>query len=392
MDADAAPLVIWLSLDGVRHDYPDRGPLPGFERLARDGVRAERLTPIFPSSTFPNHVAMATCTRADRHGIVGNHFYDSVRGEFDYGNEAEWLEAEPIWASAERQGVRSAVYFWVGSETAWRGRAASYRKAPFDAEVPESEKVDQILAWVDLGAAERPGLILSWWHGTDRVAHIRGPDDPEIRRQLARQDTELARLLAGLDARNVWAHTTLFVTSDHGMTEVRNDIDVEATLSQIGVEAQVHSGSAVALIYLADPRDLPRVEAAFREIPGHGVYRASDVPAELRFRHPSRTGDLVLIAQPPYFYKRAGRVAAIVEWLMSWLGQGKGAHGYPPTHPDMSGIFYALGRGVPADLELGPVSNLDIAPTVSGLLSIDAPKDCEGHRLQGFEGTPDETR
>jgi arylsulfatase A-like enzyme len=208
---------------------------------------------------------------------------------------------------------------------------------------------------------------------------------------LARQDEELVRLLAGLDARNAWEHTTLFVTSDHGMTEVRNEIDVEATLSRIGVAARVHSGSAVALIYLADDEDLPRTEAAFRELAGHEVHRASDVPAELRFRHPNRTGDLVLVAQPPYYFKRAGRIAAIVEWWLHWLGRGKGAHGYPPTHPDMSGIFYALGRGIPSDRELGPISNLDIAPTVSELLSIDAPKDCEGTRLRGFEGTRDES-
>lgn len=389
-EAGDTPLVIWLSLDGVRHDYPDRGSMPGFERLAREGARAQRLVPIFPSSTFPNHAAMATCARADRHGIVGNRFYDPVRGEFDYENDAEWLEAEPIWASAERQGVRSAVFFWAGSETAWRGHAASYRMRPFRHGVRDSVKVDQILAWVDLDASERPGLILSWWHGADRVGHARGPDDPEIARQLERQDAQLQRLLAGLDARDAWGHTTLFVTSDHGMTEVRHAIDLRATLSRIEVTARIHAGSAVALVYLADARDLQRAEAALREVPGHDVYRASAVPAALRFRLPSRTGDLVLVAEPPYFYQRGGHMGAIIEWLTSWLGRGKGAHGYPPTHPDMSGIFYAMGRGIPSGLELGSVSNLDIAPTVSGLLAIDAPEHCEGAALRALGEALDE--
>ncbi|MBW2291089.1 MAG: alkaline phosphatase family protein [Deltaproteobacteria bacterium] len=385
-------MVIWLSLDGVRYDYPDRGPMPGFERLAREGAHAERLIPIFPSSTFPNHVAMATCARADRHGIVGNHFYDPVRGEFDYANDGEWLEAEPIWASAERQGVRSAVFFWVGSETAWRGHAASYRMRPFDDGLPDSLKVDQILDWVDLGVAERPGLILSWWHGADRVGHARGPDDPGIRLQLAKQDEQLLRLLAGLDERNAWGYTTLFVTSDHGMTSVRHEIDVVATLARAEVKARVHSGSAVALVYLADVRDLQRAEAALREVPGHGVHRAAAVPEALRFRHPRRTGDLVLIAEPPHFYKRGGRMAAIIEWLTSWSREGRGAHGYPPALPDMSGIFYAMGRGIASGLELGPVSNLDIAPTVSELLAINAPKDCEGTALRELGEAFDEAR
>jgi hypothetical protein len=33
-------VVVLLSWDGVRHDYPDRAALPGLARMAADGVRA----------------------------------------------------------------------------------------------------------------------------------------------------------------------------------------------------------------------------------------------------------------------------------------------------------------------------------------------------------------
>ena len=71
--------------------------------------------------------------------------------------------------AAERQGIRTAVFFWVGSETEWGGYGATYRKAPFDGDVPEREKVDQILTWLELPESARPRLILSWWHGADRT-------------------------------------------------------------------------------------------------------------------------------------------------------------------------------------------------------------------------------
>ena len=135
------PIVIVLSWDGVRHDYLDRAEFPGLRRIENDGLRAERLIPIFPSSTFPNHAALATGTYADRHGIVANVFRDSERGTHDYANDAEWFDAEPLWVTAERQRVRAAVYFWVGSETDWHGIGATYRKVPFDSDVGESEKV-----------------------------------------------------------------------------------------------------------------------------------------------------------------------------------------------------------------------------------------------------------
>src|SRR5262249_52141177 len=190
------PVVILLSWDGVRYDYPDRATLPALSPMAREGVRAERLPPVFPPNTFPNHVALATGTYTDRHGILDNQFRDRGRGFFSYDNGASWLEAEPLWVTAERQGVRAAVFFWVGSETDWQGIGASYRKAPFDGTVGEEEKVGQILAWLDLPPNERPGLIMSWWHGTDRVGHQKGPDDPDVLTQLEDQDRYLARLLA----------------------------------------------------------------------------------------------------------------------------------------------------------------------------------------------------
>jgi arylsulfatase A-like enzyme len=50
----------------------------------------------------------------------------------------------------------------------------------------------------------------------------------------------------------------------------------------------------------------------------------------------------------------------------------------------MHAIFYAMGRGVPGDLELGEVRVIDIAPTVSQLLGIEPPRDAEGRGIAGI--------
>jgi predicted AlkP superfamily pyrophosphatase or phosphodiesterase len=61
--------------------------------MQREGARAERLVPVYPSSTFPNHVSVATGTYPDRHGIVDNEFFDRARGAFDRAAEADWIQA-----------------------------------------------------------------------------------------------------------------------------------------------------------------------------------------------------------------------------------------------------------------------------------------------------------
>jgi hypothetical protein len=382
--AGARPVVILLSFDGVRHDYLARDRLPAFERMAREGARAEALVPIFPSTTFPNHVALATGAPADVHGIVGNKFRDAQLGEFDYGNDARFLDAEPLWAAAERQGVPAAVFFWVGSETDWRGVGARYRKAPFDTKVGEEAKVVQILAWLDLPEAERPGLVMSWWHGADHAGHEHGPDAPQTRAALRAQDRALGALLAGLDARKAWGETTLLIASDHGMTAYTKTLDVAATLAEAGVRARVIHGMATAQVDLATPEQAERAVAVLRAVPGLSAWRRDEIPEALRCRHP-RMGDVLALAEPPLALLPGSDRSARFGGIARLFGRAFGAHGYDPARfADMHGIFVALGRGVPAGARLPPVRAIDVAPTVARLLGIEPPAQSEGAPIAGI--------
>lgn len=381
------PTVVVLSWDGVRHDYPDRTALPALARMARDGVRAARLVPPFPSSTFPSHVTLATGARVDRHGIVANAFRDRERGTFVYSNDASWIRSEPLWCAAERQGVRSAVFFWVGSETPWNGVAATYRKAPFDAAIGEDEKVRQLLAWLDLPDAERPRLLMSWWHGADAPGHRDGPDAPSVTAAMAQQDAALGRLLAGIDARGLWDAVTLIVVSDHGMTTIDAAVDARAVLADAGIAAEVWNSEAVASVWLTDPS---RRDAALRvlgRVDGVTTYPADGLPPDWHYDVPDRIGDVVAVVEPPRLFAAHGLWDRLVRRFSLWLGRHQGGHGYDPRRPDMQGIFFALGRGVHAGTQLGEVSALDVAPTVAALLGIAPPREAEGRALSAF-GVP----
>ncbi|MCG8591547.1 MAG: alkaline phosphatase family protein [Proteobacteria bacterium] len=374
-DAPETPShVIVLSLDGLRHDAADTPGLAGLARMQREGARAERLTPVMPSTTFPNHVALATGTFADRHGIVDNRFLDRKRGLFAYENDASWLEAEPIWVAAERQGVRSAVFFWVGSESDWQGIGASDRRAPFDGAVGEDEKVDQILRWLDRPPPARPRLILSWWHGTDQVAHRRGADHPDVARQLAAQDRALARLLLGLDLREAWAFTTVLVVSDHGMTNVHESVSVEIPLREAGIAAEVVGGPAVAHVFLEDASDLEGARAVLKGVAGVEVHDPTTLPARWRLGHPDRTGDLIAVTSPPRTFVRPPKEGRFT----------LGMHGYDPELPDMGGSFLAVGRGVSPGTRLQRVHATQVAATVARLLDIDPPAHSEGEPIAGI--------
>ncbi len=363
--AAAETTVIVLSWDGVRHDYPERGDFPGLARLEREGVRT-RLVGVYPSNTFPSHVSMATGTYPDVHGIVDNVFFD--HGERYDVRDADWIEAEPVWISTQRQGVDVATYFWVGSESDWRGQGTRYRVAPFDGRRPEAVKVDRILEWFDLPDDERPQLIMSYWAGADTLGHERGPDHPAVARQLGRQDAQLQRLLAGLDQREAWPETTLILVSDHGMAAVGGLIDIEGILDDGGVDAMV-IGGAVARVYLDERDDLGEAERLLADVDNVSVYRPDALPGEFRLAWPGRNGDLLVTTVPPYVLTR--RYARL-----------DGTHGYPPKLPEMKAVFYAMGRGVQADAAINEARHVDLAATIAALLDVEPPAQSEGRPME----------
>ncbi|HEY3519830.1 MAG TPA: alkaline phosphatase family protein, partial [Rhodanobacteraceae bacterium] len=73
--AAANPLIL-VSIDGYRPDYLQRGLSPNLEALADRGVRAQWMTPSFPTLTFPNHYTLVTGLYPDHHGIVANEMED----------------------------------------------------------------------------------------------------------------------------------------------------------------------------------------------------------------------------------------------------------------------------------------------------------------------------
>jgi predicted AlkP superfamily pyrophosphatase or phosphodiesterase len=379
--AAAESRVILISLDGATPAQVADPALATFARLRREGAAAERMTPVFPTNTFPNHASLVTGVAPDRHGIVNNVFLDPERGRHSYENDPSWMQVEPLWSLAARHGVVSAAYHWVGSEGPWRSGLGPRHWKRFDAGVPESDKVDQILAWLALpDAAERPRLVTAWFRGSDGAAHRRGPDSGAARDALRAQDAELGRLLDGLAAHGLSAETTLLVVSDHGMAAARRALRLESALRAAGVRGEVLGGGGFATLALADPADAPRAVAAARAL-GLEAWRREDAPAELRVGNP-RFGDVVVLAPPGTALVTGDRAGSALQALLAWTGLAHGGvHGQRPDLPEMGAIFIALGAGVAPGARLGEVRTLDVAPTVLALLGLPVPEWMEGRPL-----------
>jgi predicted AlkP superfamily pyrophosphatase or phosphodiesterase len=73
------PYVLLISLDGFRFDYAERHKAANILKLRDSGSHAGSLLPVYPTTTFPNHLSLVTGMYPAHHGIVENNFYDPVR-------------------------------------------------------------------------------------------------------------------------------------------------------------------------------------------------------------------------------------------------------------------------------------------------------------------------
>jgi len=299
--AEKEATVIVISMDGMRHDISKISDLDAFERIATMGLKAEHLIPVYPSTTYPGHVSLATGVYPDQHGILHNSFYDSKEGYFNYPDQGDLIDVPPIWVLAEQAGIPAAVFFWVGSETDWNDVGASFRKAPFDESVSEETKIKQITEWLDLDDKARPRLIMSYWDGIDIIAHQEGPTGPLIKKQILRQNHLLRELLNEIDKRDAWDYISLFVVSDHGMTEVSNYIMLGDLIKQSGIEITASSGPAVAHLFMDQKTKVPAL-SFFSKQANIQAYDKHDLPKSFHLNHPTRTGDIVLITDPPNMF------------------------------------------------------------------------------------------
>ena len=113
--------VVILSLDGFRADYQGRAHTPNLDQMDREGLSGS-FRPSYPTLTFPNHYAMATGRYPNNHGLIGNEFWDERGAHYRLGDrkaveDPAFYKGEPLWNVARRHGLKSASFFWVGSET-----------------------------------------------------------------------------------------------------------------------------------------------------------------------------------------------------------------------------------------------------------------------------------
>nr|AQQ74967.1 hypothetical protein [uncultured bacterium] len=375
-EKDLKPTLILVSIDGFHPNYMDKYPAPTLSALARQGVRARWMTPVYPSLTFPNHYSIATGLYPDNHGIVGNNIYDpefkqtfslSKREEVQNGR---WWLGEPIWVTAEKQGQRAAAFFFPGTEAEIGGRRPSHWRT-YDGKIPNSERVDTVLSWLDLPVHERPTLLLTYFSDVDSAGHESGPDSEDVRQAVAEVDRALTRLVEGLKSRGIFERVNIIIVSDHGMARIDPGqvMSLDEYFDPKQAEAVVWNGCSVN-IFPKPGMERAIYSALKSKAPPHvTVYRKRDAPARFHYGRSRRIGEIVVMADEGWTItsrerRRPPARAANGEVIY------RGAHGYDNRLESMRAIFVAHGPAFKQSQVVEPFESVDVYNVMAKVLGL----------------------
>jgi predicted AlkP superfamily pyrophosphatase or phosphodiesterase len=377
------PYVIFISADGFRWDLADKYHAANLLALRSGGVTAERMTPSYPSVTFPNHYSLATGMYPSHHGLVNNTFYDPKKGK-GYRisdrmavQDSSWYGGTPIWVLAEQQHMLSASFFWVGSEAAVDGVRPTYYYV-FNDRISMDSRLQTVKDWLQLPEDRRPHLILFYMSQVDHAEHTYGPGSKEAEEAVHLIDGVMGKMTRMVDSLHLPVNY-VFV-SDHGMAPIdtlKGGLDFPRSVDSTKF---IVSGSEVLVhLYARDKKDiLPQYQALKKENPdGVDIYLPDETPARWHYTSKDdrygRMGDILLVARyPRMFYLRNHRLIP-------------GEHGFDNAIPQMGATFYAWGPAFRKGLTIPAFDNVNVYPLIAHILGLSVPEGIDG-KLEVLKG------
>jgi hypothetical protein len=407
--------MVW---DGLRPDRVSREVTPNLWRLAEAGVWCERSHAVYPTLTRANSPAISTGCRPGRAGVPGNSFCLPSTGSLatyssgDAANLQRLADADgrPILLvdtladRVHRAGGKTIVVGSgsPGSAFLQHPRAAESEdvvicegmpgmvefkaalRARFGAPPPKRLPATEWNAYFTRIVTEfvvpevSPRLLIFWHTDPDHASHHRGHSAPETVQALRDADTNLGAILDTYDRLGLRSTTDVIVTSDHGSSSITRRVqpakDIAAVLSEgIAVE---NGGST--FVYSADPaavaaiRRFDYVGPVFTRTGGEQTMPLSIVGLD-----GPRAPDLVFS-----FAWNDGEVGGVAG---SAVGTTSGKllvdHGTLSPY-DLRNTLVAQGPDFRAGWRNpAPVGNIDIAPTLTQVLGLDAGSPFEGRVL-----------
>jgi len=414
----APPLLVMISVDGMRPDYITQADahgakVPNLRRFLKEGTYAEGVVGVVPTVTYPSHTTLVTGVWPAKHGILANTTFDPFQK-----NQGGWywytedIRVPTLWDVATAAGRTTASIQWpvtVGAHITWDIPEFWRASTPDDAKLLRAVSTPGLLeeARAELGEyrggidtsaqgdanrgqytewileKKHPSFLTLHLSSLDHIEHETGPFSPEDIAVLETIDATIGKIRATAE-RLAPGRAYIAVVSDHGFVRTDAQLNLfplfrEAKLITVNEKGKITDWKAIpwvtggsAAIVLKDPGDAA-THSQVRELlakvesdPANGVDRILDAE-ELHKRGGYPPASFFVGLKPGW---KTG--SALDGPVLSKIKVG-GTHGALPDLPALHASFFLVGPGVPAGRSLGLIDMRDVAPTLAHEIGLSLP-------------------
>uniref|UniRef100_A0A672RVA9 Ectonucleotide pyrophosphatase/phosphodiesterase family member 1-like n=1 Tax=Sinocyclocheilus grahami TaxID=75366 RepID=A0A672RVA9_SINGR len=363
------PPLLLVSLDGFRAGYMEAysSLLPVINKLRKCGTSTPYMRPAYPTKTFPNHYTIVTGLYPESHGIVDNKMYDVTRNasfslKIDEKFNPAWYQGEPVWLTAMKNKLKTATFFWPGSDVKVNGHFPDYWV--------KYDRVAKIFEWLHLPEGERPDFYTLYFEEPDSAGHRHGPMSSQVIEALLNVDRLLGMLMDGLEERQLHRCVNLVLVSDHGMEEASckkaayvsdylENID-DITVIQ-GPAARVRPKRLPDEFFSFDYESLVKNLSCREPDQPMRPYLKEHLPKRLHFASNIRI-------ERAHLYMQPGWQAALKPNEIKYCRGG--FHGSDNVFKNMQAIFIGYGPGIHSKTNVLPFENIEVYNLLCDLLGI----------------------
>lgn len=432
-------LIVW---DGMRPDFVTPELTPTLHALRQEGVWFANHRSVYPTSTEVNGTVLATGLFPQHNGISANKEYrPEIEPLKQIGTQAlpavrrgdalsggKYLRAQTVAELVQQSGQRTAVSgakpvallhdrlprpadslnpVWFAENALPEKLAAELTNQLGNFPAAESPNTKRDI-WATrclteiFWAKELPRYSVLWLSEPDFSQHRHGPGSPQALAAIRSCDQRLATILAELERRKVRSDTDIFIVSDHGFSTIGQNGDVVAILRAAGINARptwdeapksndvvvVGNGGSVLLYVVGRaPAMIEKIATVLQQNPSTGVlFTRTGIPGTFTLAE----ARLDSVTAPDLIVASGWKMTAaqdghprneITNDGYAEYNAGGGMHvTLSPT--DLHNMAVAVGP----DFQRGKIStlpsgNVDIAPTVLWLLSLQPPQPLDGRIL-----------
>ena len=237
---DATKGVILIGISGVSADAFQYANTPVINKLISQGVISLKTRGVFPMVSAPNWATILSGAGPEQHGVTSNNWSLANQGIDPTAKDADGYFTS-IFTLIRKQKPKAVTGMFYDRD--WLGTFVNTKLISKEQYIQGQVMITSVA--LNFIRKEKPVFTFIYYGLPDETGHTKGFSTKEYYQAITDIDTEIGKLIDGLQEVKMMPNTTIIITSDHGGvgfghgSESTTELEVPWIISGPGVQKNI---------------------------------------------------------------------------------------------------------------------------------------------------------